>query len=164
VAEELSVSEHVQVSQIPRLATRSIRPWTTTYLRQVATVDACCALVAGLLAYWVRFGGTSPGAEVYLWLGVSLPAMWLVALSLAGAHDTWFIGARRLTEEVLDRPVVALAFVLELQNFWKTREAVVHGGGAYRTGRSAPPRSRWVTQAARLARPLLANQSRRRTV
>jgi exopolysaccharide biosynthesis polyprenyl glycosylphosphotransferase len=92
VAEDLSVSEHVQVSQIPRLAARRLRSWTTTYLRDVAIVDACCALAAGLLAYWVRFGGTATGATAYFWFGLTMPMIWLAALALAGAYDTRFIG------------------------------------------------------------------------
>ncbi len=92
MAENLRVSDLVEVGQVPRLNTRSLKAWTGTYLRQVAVIDACCALAAGLLAYWVRFGGTSTGAQIYFWLGIALPGIWLVTLSLAGAYDTRFIG------------------------------------------------------------------------
>jgi exopolysaccharide biosynthesis polyprenyl glycosylphosphotransferase len=92
VAENLSVSDHVQVSHVPRLSARSLKTWTSTYLRQVAIVDACCALAAGLLAYQVRFGGSGSEGVVYFWLGISLPVIWLAALVMAGAYDARFIG------------------------------------------------------------------------
>jgi exopolysaccharide biosynthesis polyprenyl glycosylphosphotransferase len=60
-------------------------------LQRVALTDAFCALVAGLLAFEVRFGGAASGAA-YFWFGVSLPALWVVALLLAGAYDARFIG------------------------------------------------------------------------
>jgi exopolysaccharide biosynthesis polyprenyl glycosylphosphotransferase len=92
VAENLYVSDHVQVEHVPRLAARGLRSWTGPYLRQVAVADGCCALAAGLLAYQVRFGGDDSAAILYLWLGTALPAIWLTALGLAGAYDTRFIG------------------------------------------------------------------------
>jgi exopolysaccharide biosynthesis polyprenyl glycosylphosphotransferase len=92
MAENLTVPEPLQVAQVARLAARNAAAWTSIYLRQVAIADGCCGLAAGLLAFEVRFGGDTPGAAGYFWLGLALPVLWVAALALAGAYDTRFIG------------------------------------------------------------------------
>jgi len=92
MSEDVAVPEPVTVSQVVRLAHRGVSTWTSRYLRQVGAVDACCALAAGLLATEVRFGSEHSAALPYLWLGFTLPVLWLGALALAGAYDTRFIG------------------------------------------------------------------------
>jgi exopolysaccharide biosynthesis polyprenyl glycosylphosphotransferase len=62
------------------------------YLREAATADGLCALVAGLLAFAVRFDGQHQPAGPYLALSLSLPIPWLLMLALFGAYDTRFIG------------------------------------------------------------------------
>jgi exopolysaccharide biosynthesis polyprenyl glycosylphosphotransferase len=66
--------------------------WTISYLRKAAAVDFACALAAGLIAFDVRFGGSSQGDAVYLWLSLTLPVLWLLTLGLAGGYDARFIG------------------------------------------------------------------------
>jgi exopolysaccharide biosynthesis polyprenyl glycosylphosphotransferase len=92
MAENLTVPEPLQVDQVTRIAGRGVATWTNAYLRKVVIADACCGLGAGLLAFEVRFGGDTAGAAAYFWLGLALPALWLVSLALAGAYDTRFIG------------------------------------------------------------------------
>jgi exopolysaccharide biosynthesis polyprenyl glycosylphosphotransferase len=92
VAENLAVPEPRQVEQVSRLVQQDLTLWTTSYLRQVTVVDACCALAAGMLAFEARFGGNDAGAAAYFWLGLALPGLWLMALGLAGAYDMRFIG------------------------------------------------------------------------
>ncbi len=48
--------------------------------------------MAGLLAFRVRFGTAVSGDAAYLWFSLALPFLWVVALELAGAYDTRFIG------------------------------------------------------------------------
>jgi exopolysaccharide biosynthesis polyprenyl glycosylphosphotransferase len=91
VAENLLVPEPLEVGHFARTQSRGYTAWARRYLQRVALTDAFCALVAGLLAFEVRFGGAASGAA-YFWFGVSLPALWVVALLLAGAYDARFIG------------------------------------------------------------------------
>jgi exopolysaccharide biosynthesis polyprenyl glycosylphosphotransferase len=91
VAEHPTAPDTLEVGHFTRLPTRGRGTWTRKYLQNVAVTDACCALAAGLLAFEVRFGGTT-NVAVYFWFAVSLPALWLVALLLAGAYDARFIG------------------------------------------------------------------------
>jgi exopolysaccharide biosynthesis polyprenyl glycosylphosphotransferase len=91
MTENVIVPEPLTVGQV-RLPSRGMATWMSTYLRRVAIADGCCALAAGLLAFEVRFGGDGAGAAAYFWLGLTLPALWLVALALAGAYDERFIG------------------------------------------------------------------------
>ena len=92
MAENLTVPEPLQLGRDTRIAARSAATWTSAYLRQVAIADGGCALVAGLLAFEVRFAGDTAGAAGYLWLGLALPLLWLTGLTLAGAYDARFIG------------------------------------------------------------------------
>ncbi len=92
MAENLTVPEPLQVDQVAHIAARGVATWTNAYLRMVVIADACCGLGAGLLAFEVRFGGDTAGAAAYFWLGLALPALWLVSLALAGAYDPRFIG------------------------------------------------------------------------
>ncbi len=92
VAEEIAVPEQVQVSLLARLAVRHVRTWTGAYLRQLVVTDACSALAAGWLAFDARFGSADANDSAYIWLVLALPALWLVALQLAGAHDDRFMG------------------------------------------------------------------------
>lgn len=64
--------------------------WTSSYLRIAATLDACCALAAVLLALQVRFDNRP--TPLYAALSIALPALWLVALALAGGYDARFVG------------------------------------------------------------------------
>lgn len=91
VPENLAVPESLHVSRVARFATRGLTRWTSSYLRQVAVADACCALAASLLAFEARFGGVS-APFTYFWTGLSLPPLWVASLALAGAYDARFIG------------------------------------------------------------------------
>ena len=66
--------------------------WTSGYVRLAGLVDGACALAAGLLAFIVRFGSPRYGPAPYLALSLSLPLLWLVIVTLAGGHDSRFIG------------------------------------------------------------------------
>jgi exopolysaccharide biosynthesis polyprenyl glycosylphosphotransferase len=86
-----STPDQVQVRPAGRLAVSRVTDWTTAYLRRLIILDACCGLAAGLLAFEARFG-EDYGASAYFWLALGLPVLWLVALELAGAYDSRFIG------------------------------------------------------------------------
>jgi exopolysaccharide biosynthesis polyprenyl glycosylphosphotransferase len=92
VAGNLTVPEPVQLSQVVRVADRSVSTWTSRYVLRVTAADAGCGLAAGLLAFEARFGSSEPRAIAYLWLALALPLLWLTALALSGAYDKRFIG------------------------------------------------------------------------
>lgn len=75
---------------MPRMARRQPTAWTITYLRIAATLDACCAVVAVLLAVQLRFDNRP--SPLYAALSIALPALWLAALALAGGYDARFVG------------------------------------------------------------------------
>ena len=75
-----------------RLAEPSSASWTAAYLRQACLADGLCGLLAGVLAYVIRFssGGYRPAG--YLAISLLLPGCWLLAILLAGGYDSRFIG------------------------------------------------------------------------
>lgn len=76
--------------------TRSVAPgpagWTGRYLRRAGLADLSCGLLAGLLAYEVRFEGSGQRPAGYLALSLLLPFAWIATLRLAGGYDVRFIG------------------------------------------------------------------------
>ena len=90
--DEPSVPEQLRVGRLSRVPARRAADWTASYLLQIVTIDGICALSAGLLAYRVRFGTAVSGDAAYVWFGLALPFLWVMALELAGAYDTRFIG------------------------------------------------------------------------
>jgi len=65
--------------------------WTSNYLRVTATVDALCALAAGLLAFCIRLDDLGR-TEAYLLGSVLLPLAWLAVLALVDGYDPRVIG------------------------------------------------------------------------
>jgi exopolysaccharide biosynthesis polyprenyl glycosylphosphotransferase len=70
----------------------TLRPsiWTRDYLRRVAVADLGCAVLGVFAAAQLRFGDDV--TATYLILSISLPVVWLIALTVAGAYDVRFIG------------------------------------------------------------------------
>ena len=68
------------------------KAWTNAYLRRTAMVDGGCALMAGLLAAQLRFGGRGGVPVAYLGITAALPVLWCAAVLLAGGYDARFIG------------------------------------------------------------------------
>src|ERR1700680_4017419 len=66
--------------------------WTRGYLRTVALSDGLCAVVAGLLAFQLRFGSQSYQQAEYLAFTVALPVLWVASIALARGYDPRFIG------------------------------------------------------------------------
>jgi exopolysaccharide biosynthesis polyprenyl glycosylphosphotransferase len=66
--------------------------WTNGYLRIAAFLDGLCAILAGLLAFQLRFGSQSYQQAQYLAFTAALPVLWLAAIALAGGYDPRFIG------------------------------------------------------------------------
>jgi len=90
--DEPSVHEQLGVRRVRSLPASRAADWKAAYLLQVVLIDGCCGLSAGLLAYRVRFGSTVSGDAAYIWFGLALPFLWIMALELAGAYDIRFIG------------------------------------------------------------------------
>src|SRR5215469_14788735 len=92
MSESPSLHEQVQVRTARELPVSRVTDWASAYIRNLIILDAGCALVAGLLAFQVRFGQENYGDSAYFWLAVGLPVLWRIALELAGAYDVRFIG------------------------------------------------------------------------
>ena len=68
------------------------RAWTTRYIRRAVAIDGGCALVAGLLAYAVRFDDLSHPLIYLLISTVLLPVGWLAIVAMLDGYDIRFIG------------------------------------------------------------------------
>ena len=68
------------------------RAWTVGYLRRAVLIDFVCALLAGLLAYAVRFDDLSYRLLYLLTSTVLLPGAWLAIVAMLGGYDVRFIG------------------------------------------------------------------------
>lgn len=74
-----------------RLVAQSRSEWTVIYRRKAVAIDGLCALLAGLIAYFVRFGDLS-SAGLYLAASCLLPVVWLGIVALLDGYDGRFIG------------------------------------------------------------------------
>src|SRR5260221_871270 len=75
-----------------RLAELSSASWPAAYLRQACLADGLCGLLAGVLAYVIRFGTAADRPAAYLGISLLLPACWLLTILMAGGYDSRFIG------------------------------------------------------------------------
>jgi exopolysaccharide biosynthesis polyprenyl glycosylphosphotransferase len=73
------------------VAGRDSVSWLTGYVRRTVGIDCCCALIAGLLAFKLRFASHHQ-ASAYLAVSLSLPVIWPVIVALAGGYDPRFVG------------------------------------------------------------------------
>jgi exopolysaccharide biosynthesis polyprenyl glycosylphosphotransferase len=69
---------------------RRLSTWTRYYQRDMALADLGCGVAGVFVAAQLRFGNEV--TPTYLALSLALPALWFVALGLAGAYDVRFIG------------------------------------------------------------------------
>ncbi|HUC22273.1 MAG TPA: sugar transferase, partial [Streptosporangiaceae bacterium] len=68
------------------------RVWTAGYIRRAVLLDGVCALLAGLLAYAVRFDDLNPAMLYLLISTVLLPVGWLAVVAMLDGYDARFIG------------------------------------------------------------------------
>jgi exopolysaccharide biosynthesis polyprenyl glycosylphosphotransferase len=66
--------------------------WVSAYLLRLGVMDCACALVAGLLAFQLRFGEPGSPSFAYLLFTAVLPLLWWISVQLAGGYDPRFIG------------------------------------------------------------------------
>ena len=77
--------------------------WARRYLLSVLAADAGAALMGGVIALEVRYGGDDPPRMAYLWLTFALPVIWVACVALARGYEPRFIGTgadefRRVTD------------------------------------------------------------------
>jgi exopolysaccharide biosynthesis polyprenyl glycosylphosphotransferase len=66
--------------------------WEVRYVRSVMAADFFVVLLAGVVAYEVRFGWVvTDYMTSYIWLTAVLPVAWLAALALNHCYDTRFL-------------------------------------------------------------------------
>ena len=103
------------------LATLGAGSWTTRYLRLAALADIGCGLLAGLLAFQIRFDDQ---VGEYLAVSLALPLVWVATVALSGANDIRFVGVG--TDEfrrVLNAGVFLIAAVAILSYAFKAELA-----------------------------------------
>jgi exopolysaccharide biosynthesis polyprenyl glycosylphosphotransferase len=67
--------------------------WRSRYLNTAAMTDLACALLAGVVAFEIRYHARSEPPTEYLILTAGLPLLWWVSVRLAGGYDGRFVGA-----------------------------------------------------------------------
>lgn len=91
MSSDTAVTEQWAADAIPAPPVVRSTGWTSNYLRVTASVDAACALAAGLLAYYIRLDELGR-TEAYLLGSVLLPLAWLAVLALVDGYDPRVIG------------------------------------------------------------------------
>src|SRR5712691_2318760 len=89
---EEAIGAQVQRGDVYRSSMSAPRAWTSSYLRRASVVDCACALGAGLLAAYLRFGDVDQIPIVYVFLLIGTPVMWWICVLLAGGYDARVIG------------------------------------------------------------------------
>jgi exopolysaccharide biosynthesis polyprenyl glycosylphosphotransferase len=91
VSANAATSDGRRGTRASRQATAPVA-WTSRYLRAAAAVDFVSALMAGFVAYEIRFDSQGYAPAAYLALSTLLPVLWVAAVALAGGYDQRFIG------------------------------------------------------------------------
>ena len=66
--------------------------WKSRYLGVAAISDAVCALLAGMVAFEIRFHARIEPPAEYLAITGALPTVWLASVTLAGGYDSRWVG------------------------------------------------------------------------
>jgi exopolysaccharide biosynthesis polyprenyl glycosylphosphotransferase len=115
-------------SSLPLVVRSSRRPWERRYVGAVIGTDAVASLVAGMIAYGVRWADPlvqDPRWE-YLALSGSLPLLWLAAMAAARAYEARFLSVGfEEFRRVLAAAVVVIATVATLS--WATKAQIARG-------------------------------------
>jgi exopolysaccharide biosynthesis polyprenyl glycosylphosphotransferase len=67
------------------------RRWQRRYRQTLVGLDAIVALIAGGVAFAVRFGTVDESTQAYLLMSVLLPLAWVAAVGLARAYEARFL-------------------------------------------------------------------------
>lgn len=113
---------------LPLVVRSSRRPWERGCVRAVIGTDAVASLVAGMIAYDVRWA--DPSAENPRWeyvaLSASLPLLWLAAMAAARAYEARFLSVGfEEFRRVLLAAVVVIATVATAS--WVTKAQIARG-------------------------------------
>jgi exopolysaccharide biosynthesis polyprenyl glycosylphosphotransferase len=112
----------------PPVVRSSRRPWERGYVRAVIAIDAISALLAGMIAYDVRWADPSAPAPrwEYVALSAGLPLVWLAAMAAARAYEARFLSVGfEEFRRVLAAAVVVIATVATAS--WATKAQIARG-------------------------------------
>ncbi|KAB2344038.1 sugar transferase [Actinomadura rudentiformis] len=91
----MAVVDKLRVDASPRDQQRRAHTlnWTGSYRRRAMGVDFLSMLLAGVVAFVLRFPGTPNALTApYIALTVALPVLWLLILTISRAYEPRFIG------------------------------------------------------------------------
>src|SRR4051794_15286270 len=113
---------------LPLVVRTSRRPWERGYVCAVIGTDAVASLVAGIIAYGVRWA--DPLAQDPQWgyvaLSGGLPLLWLAAIAAARAYEARFLSVGfEEFRRVLAAAVVVIATVATAS--WATKAQIARG-------------------------------------
>src|SRR4051794_14945003 len=113
---------------LPLVVRTSRRPWERGYVCAVIGTDAVASLVAGVIAYGVRWADPlAPDPQWgYVALSASLPLLWLAAMAAARAYEARFLSVGfEEFRRVLAAAVVVIATVATAS--WATKAQIARG-------------------------------------
>jgi exopolysaccharide biosynthesis polyprenyl glycosylphosphotransferase len=67
--------------------------WKNRYRAMAALTDAVCALLAGMLAFEIRYHARVEPPPEYLAITGALPPVWLMSVALAGGYDSRWVAS-----------------------------------------------------------------------
>jgi exopolysaccharide biosynthesis polyprenyl glycosylphosphotransferase len=131
--------------------------WRRGYVRSIVAGDALCALAAGLVGYFVRFGDVTPDAAASfqaLMVALALPVGWVSAMYLSRSYEPRYLG---LGAEEFRRVVAASVWVLATfaSVSWATKWDIARGFVVV-----ALPLAAWLTLVQRYARRQVLHRQR----
>jgi exopolysaccharide biosynthesis polyprenyl glycosylphosphotransferase len=77
----------------PLDAVPAVSRWLNRYLSVAAALDVSCALLAGGLAFEIRYHSRPEPPSLYLASTAILPVLWWASVRLAGGYDARIVGA-----------------------------------------------------------------------
>ena len=116
VSSNATVSDRRRRSYAWRAANGSA-VWTSKYLRIAVGLDFVSALVAGFIAFEIRFDSQGPAPATYLLLSALLPVLWVASVALAGGYDQRFIGVGSDEFRKILNAAVSLTAVLAICSY-----------------------------------------------
>ena len=113
---ELSIV-HAPVEAVQSAASPS---WMRSYLRNLVALDASAAIIAGLVAFGLRFGAAGTASDsfrMYGTMALLFPVVWVATIGLSRGYDSRVIGAGPEEYQRVSRSVLLLVAVIGLTSY-----------------------------------------------
>src|SRR4051812_39539496 len=79
------------LEDVDAAGTMARRRWRRSYVHRLVASDAGCAVFGAGVGYVVRFGPSDGVAPASMWIAITLPAVWLLAMLVARTYEERFL-------------------------------------------------------------------------